>query len=111
MKTFFDGIFISKEHLREAGIKYPIKLEYYKIAREENVKSTELGNETKNTNAKYGIEIVKTEYLEGNVKIETKEVNNVANDITETERILTILRNNEVTPIGVEDVLEELQKV
>lgn len=111
MKTFFDGIFISKEHLEEAGIKYPIKLEYYKIARDENVRNTKLINETENTNGKYGIEVVKTEYLEGNVKIETKEVNNITNDIKEADRILTLLRNNEVTPIGVEDVLEDLQKL
>lgn len=111
MKTFFDGIFISKEHLEEAGIKYPIKLEYYKIARDENVRNTKLINETENTNGKYGIEVVKTEYLEGNVKIETKEVNNITNDLKEADRILTLLRNNEVTPIGVEDVLEDLQKL
>lgn len=111
MKTFFDGIFISKEHLEEAGIKYPIKLEYYKIARDENVRNTKLINETENTNGKYGIEVVKTEYLEGNVKIETKEVNNITNDLKEADRILTLLRNNEVTPTGVEDVLEDLQKL
>ena len=111
MKTFFDGIFISKEHLEEAGIKYPIKLEYYKIARDENVRNTNQINETENTKGKYGIEVVKTEYLEGNVKIETKEVTNVTNDLDEANRILTLLRNNEVTPIGVEDVLEDLQKV
>ena len=111
LKTFFDGIFISKEHLEEAGIKYPIKLEYYKIARDENVKNTNQVNEIKNTRGKYGIEIVKTEYLEGNVKIETKEINNITNDLDEADRILTLLRNNEVTPIGVEDVLEDLQKV
>lgn len=111
MKTFFDGIFISKEHLEEAGIKYPIKLEYYKIARDENVKNTNQVNEIKNTRGKYGIEVVKTEYLEGNVKIETKEINNITNDLDEADRILTLLRNNEVTPIGVEDVLEDLQKV
>ena len=62
--------------MEEAGIKYPIKLEYYKIARDENVKNT-----------------------------------NQVNDINEADRILTLLRNNEVTPIGVEDVLEDLQKV
>lgn len=111
MKTFFDGIFISKEHLKEAGIKYPIKLEYYKIARDENVRNTDQINEIENTRGKYGIEVVKTEYLEGNVKIETKEVTNVTNDLDEANRILTLLRNNEVTPIGVEDVLEDLQKV
>ena len=100
MKTFFDGIFISKEHLEEAGIKYPIKLEYYKIARDENVKNTNQVKETENTKGKYGIEVVKTEYLDGNVKIETKEVSDITNDINEADRILTLLRNNEVTPIG-----------
>ena len=111
LKTFFDGIFISKEHLEEAGIKYPIKLEYYKIARDENVRDTNQVKEFENTNGKYGIEVVKTEYLEGNVKIETKEINNVTNSLDEADRILTLLRNNEVTPVGVEDVLEDLQKV
>lgn len=111
MKTFFDRIFISKEHLQEAGIKYPIKLEYYKIARDENVKNTNQINETENTMGKYGIEVVKTEYLESNVKVESKEVSGVTNDLDEADRILTLLRNNEVTPVGVEDVLEDLQKV
>lgn len=96
MKTFFDGVFIAKEHLEEAGIEYPIKLEYYKTSGEENVE------------AKYGIEVVKTEYLDGNVKIETKEIKNLTNNIEEEEKILTLLRNNEVTPIGVEDVLKEI---
>lgn len=96
MKTFFDGVFISNEHLAEAGIEYPIKLEYYKTTEKED-------NETK-----YGIEVVKTEYLDGNVKIETKEVKNVTSNLEQEEKILTLLRNNEVTPIGVNDVLEEL---
>ena len=105
MKTFFDGIFISKEHLNEAGIKFPIKLEYYKTTREE---SSEIARENE---YKYGIEIVKTEYREGNVRVETKEINNIANNIKDQEKILTLLRDNEVTPIGVEDVLEDLLKV
>ena len=96
MKTFFDGVFISKDKLEEAGIEYPIKLEYFKTSGEENVES------------KYGIEVVKTEYLDGNIKIETKEIKNILNSREEQDKILTILKNNEVTPIGVEDVLEEL---
>ena len=35
MKTFFGSIFIEKEKLQEAGVKYPIKLEYYKIINED----------------------------------------------------------------------------
>ena len=96
MKTFFDGVFISREHLKEAGIEYPIKLEYYKTSGEGNVET------------KYGIEVVKTEYLEGNVKVESKEIKNVTNNQEEQEKILTLLKNNEVTPIAVEDVLQDL---
>lgn len=108
MKTFFDGIFISKEHLNEAGIKYPIKLEYYKTAQDENKKEAQCKEENEN---KYGIEIVKTEYIDGNVKVESKEIKNVVNNVKDQEKILELLRNNEVTPIGVEDVLEDLLKV
>ena len=53
MKTFFGGIFIEKEKLEEAGINYPIKLEYYEY----------INNEEENK-SKYGISIVKTEYKE-----------------------------------------------
>ena len=96
MKTFFDGVFISQEHLKEAGIEYPIKLEYFKVSGEGNVET------------KYGIEVVKTEYLEGNVNVEAKEIKNVTNSQEEQEKILALLRKNEVTPIAVEDVLQDL---
>ena len=36
MKSFYGGIFMKKENLEEAGIPYPIKLEYYKIIEEKN---------------------------------------------------------------------------
>ena len=42
--------------------------------------------------------------------LETSDIE-LKNDLDEANRILTLLRNNEVTPIGVEDVLEDLQKV
>ena len=31
VKNFFGSIFINRDELREAGIDYPIKVEYYKI--------------------------------------------------------------------------------
>ena len=98
MKTFFDGIFIDKNRLLEEGIKYPVKIEYYKtITGKENVEN------------KYGIEIVKTEYKEGNVNVEKEEVLEVTNNSNEADKILTLLRDNEVTPIAVQDVLYELR--
>ena len=97
MKTFFDSIFIDRKKLQEEDIHYPIKIEYYKtIAREENVEE------------KYGIEIVKTEYIDGNVRIETSKNDYVASNVNEADRILTVLRNNEVTPIGMQDVLDDM---
>ncbi len=96
VKTFFDGVFISKEKLDQAGIEYPIKLEYYKTLGEENVE------------AKFGIEVVKTEFFNGNVRVETKELKSITDNEDEQNKLLTILRNNEITPIGVDDVLQEL---
>ena len=98
MKTFFDGIFIDKNRLLEEGIKYPVKIEYYKtITGKENVEN------------KYGIEIIKTEYKEGNVNVEKEEVLEITNNSNEADKILTLLRDNEVTPIAIQDVLYELR--
>lgn len=96
MKTFFDGVFISQKSLEDAGIKYPIKLEYYKTSGEENVQKN------------FGIEVVKTEYIDGDVKIESKEIKDITNDEKKENEILNILKRNEVTPISVQDVLEDL---
>ena len=96
MKTFFDGIFINCNDAQNEG-EYPIKLEYYKtIKTEENVE------------AKYGIEIVETEFINGKVNIESKAIDDIAITSKEIERILTILKNNEVTPIGIEDAIDEI---
>ncbi len=97
MKTFFDGIFVDESNLCERDKEYPIKLEYYKtIAMEENV------------GAKYGIEIVKTEYKNGNVEIESNKLDNITSNLEEVNKILTILRNNEVTPFGMQEVLDDM---
>ena len=51
MKNFFGSIFINRDELEEAGIKYPIKVEYYKITNEtQKIKENEL---------MYGIQIIK----------------------------------------------------
>ena len=96
MKTFFDGIFINSNDAQNEG-EYPIKLEYYKtIKTEEDVK------------AKYGIEIVVTEFINGKVNIESKAIDDISNTSEQIDRILTILKNNEVTPIGIEDAINEI---
>ena len=96
MKTFFDGIYIDGSQIDEEN-EYPIKLEYYKI--------TEL---KENVKANYGIEIVKSEFIQGKVNIENSKVENITSDNDEIEKILNMLKNNKVTPIGIQDALEEI---
>lgn len=99
MKTFFGGTFIEKEKLEESGKKYPIKLEYYKEINEDDINS---GKE------KYGIHIVKTEYIPNNLKVETKSIKYVTNDELEESKILNIFKKSQVTPINSEEVISDL---
>lgn len=99
MKTFFGGTFIDREKLEEAGIEHPIKLEYYKEINEDNIS---LGK------AKYGIHIVKTEYMPNNLKVETKSIKNITNDELEENRILNIFKESQVTLINSEEVISDL---
>ena len=97
MKTFCGRIFIEKTKLVEAGITYPMKLEYFRtVLNSKNVKN------------KYGIEIVKTEYKKEKTNVESKEVNNITDDINEINRVISILKNNEVTPIVLDEILKEI---
>ena len=102
MKTFFGSIFIKREKLGEAGIKYPIKLEYYKIINEDEF--------IRGDHAKYGIKIVKTEYLDNDTKVEDKTIKYLSSNEQKINDILTILKENEVTPICVQDVICDFSK-
>lgn len=102
MKRFFGGVFIEKEKLKEAGINHPIKLEYYKRIDEDI-------DETKQK-MKYGISIVKTEYIENDLHIESKKIDNVTNDEKVINKMLNIFKENEVTTINFEEVMSDLLK-
>lgn len=102
MKTFFGGIFIEKEKLEEEKIYHPIKLEYYKKINEEEFINRK--------NNKFGISVVKTEYLPEGTKVERKDIKYLTNDESKIDKILKLFKDNEVTPIGVEDVICDLSK-
>lgn len=102
MKTFFGSIFIEKEKLKEAGVEYPIKVEYYKVINED-----EFINKDK---AKYDINIVKTEYKKDNTNVEDKTIKYLSNNEQKVDDILKILKENEVTPICVQDVICDFSK-
>ena len=94
LSNFFGSIFINRDKLREAGINYPIKVEYYKVINE----------------LTYGIQVIKTEYRE-KIGVEQKRIENVTNNELEINNILSLIKNQEVTPIGLEDVIVEIKKI
>lgn len=98
MKTFFGGMFMNKDELRREGILHPIKLEYYKI------------KDIKSKNDIFGVEIVKTEYINEKVKVERASVDRLTNDESIENKVLDMLKRNEVTPIGLNDVVQDLVK-
>lgn len=102
MKVFFGSIFIKKEELEEARINYPIKLEYYKIINED-----EFINKNKE---KFGVKIIKTEYKGKEPNIEEKTIKHLSNDEEKVDKILKILKDNEVTPVCVQEIIFEFSK-
>lgn len=102
MNIFFGGTFIKKEELEDEGIDYPIKLEYYKIINEDEFK--------KKDKAKYGIKVVKTEYMKDDTKIEDETIKYLCNNEQKIDEILNILKENEVTPIITKDVISDISK-
>lgn len=100
MKKFYAGVVLNKDELANSDSNH-IELEYYKILR------TNRQSLTKKSNL-YGIEVVKREYLG---KRKTKEKNNIynlTNDEALVDNLLDILKTNKVTPITLNDVIEEI---
>ncbi len=103
MKTFFGSVFMNKQELEEANIHYPIKVEYYKIINEDEL------NLKRGT--KFGIQVIKTEYKENNeIKVEEKTIKYLSNDEQKVNEILGTLKNNEVTPISLQDIIVDFSR-
>lgn len=94
---------MSREELEDIGVKYPIKLDYYKTkTNEENIKNE---NEIK-----YGIEVIKTSYIEDRVDVEKRTIPEIIKDEIKIEQILNKLKQNKVTPVVAEYIVEDLLK-
>lgn len=102
MKIFYGSKFIEKEKLEEAGINHPIKLEYYKMIHEDELIH---GN-----NPKFGIKVIKTEYLKEDTKLEEKEIKFLSNDEKKVNEILEILKENTVTPVCVQEIIYDFSQ-
>jgi len=94
---------MNQEELLKIGVKYPIKLEYYKTqTNEENVKNV--------NDIRYGIEVIKTSYIEEKVDIEKTYIPEIIKDEAKVENMLNILKEHKVTPISAPYIIEDLLK-
>lgn len=73
------------------------KVEYYKI---ENLEKD---------NRRFGIEVLKKTKYKNNVIIERRKIENFLNTEEKVDKLLKILKRNRVTPIAVEDVIDDLK--
>jgi len=102
MKIFFGSTFIEDEKLKEGGINHPIKLEYFKIINEDQI--------TKMEKEKFGIKVVKTQYINNDINVEDEMVQYISNDERKIDEVLTLFKKNEVTPINMQEVIIDLSK-
>lgn len=94
---------MNREELKNIGVEYPIKLEYYKTqTNEEDVKNV--------NDIKYGIEVIKTSYIEEKVDVEKTCIPEIIKDETKIEKMLNILKEYKVTPVSAEYIIEDLLK-
>ena len=103
MRYFFGCTFMSRDELASMGVEYPIKLEYYKTqTNEEEVKNQK--------DIKYGIEVIKTSYIDEKVNVEKRTIPEIIRDEIKINKILGKLKENKVTPVSAEYVIEDLLK-
>lgn len=98
IRKFYGGEFIDRHKLCNEGINYPIKVEYYKI----------YDNEENKDITQYGLEVIKTEYRNGDINIEDEKIYKVTSEEKIIDNILDKLKNNEVTPIITKYIVEDL---
>lgn len=98
LKTFFGKTTINNEEAEQASFDR-MYLEYYK-----NVDEKEIKEDKK----PYGITIIKKTQIGEVLEIEEKEVKNILNKENDVDNILKLLVEYKVTPIGLDDVLQDL---
>ena len=95
MKNFYGATYIQKEVLEQNHIYHPVRLEYYKVEKEEKHKLF------------YGIEVVKTEYKEEQPHVVTNIVEQVTTEENEIIELLEKFKKGSVMPEVLEDMIEE----
>lgn len=98
LRTFFGKTTINNEDAEQANFDR-MYLEYYKNVNEREIKKDEKS---------YGVTIIKKTQIGKILEIEEKEVKNILNRENDVDNILKLLVEYKVTPIGLDDVLQDL---
>jgi len=99
-KELYGETFINETDSEE--ITNPIKLSYYKVYHFEDTLEEEA--------VSYGIEVVKEQNHNNIATTETKELQNTITKEEQANALLELLKLNKVTPISLQDVLEDFEK-
>ena len=97
-KTCYGMTYFDDYDLKDTQINHRVELEYYRT------------NKCKEDSFQYGIEICKKEYINDDITVETNKIENVTNSSDKVIEIINTLKKYKVTPIGLNDVLEDLMK-
>ena len=98
LRTFFGKTTINNEDAEQANFDR-MYLEYYKNVNEREIKKDE---------KPYGVTLIKNTQIGKILEIEEKEVKNILNRENDVDNILKLLVEYKVTPIGLDDVLQDL---
>lgn len=98
LRTFFGKTTINNEDAEQANFDR-MYLEYYKNVNEREIKKDE---------KPYGVTIIKKTQIGKILEIEEKEVKNILNRENDVDNILKLLVEYKVTPIGLDDILQDL---
>lgn len=99
-KRYYGEEIINIKELIESNEKGFIKLEYYGISKVIEDEFTE-----------YGIEVIKKQYKNKQFIEEIQSVKNIAENESDMEEMIGLLKRNKVTPIGLKDIISDLIKV
>jgi len=100
--TYCGATLLDNKDFTEHETNKKIELEYYEIE-----------NSDYNNSAQekvYGISIVKKEYKGNEINFENNTVEKISTNRSKVTNLINILMNYKVTPIALEDVLDDLLK-
>ena len=102
-RTYCGVASLEEDDLKESSINHKVELKYYKTRKYKCDKFNDI-------TAVYGIQILKKEYNNNIFNIETNTIDNISSNSKKIISIIEKLKKYKVTPIGLNDVLDDLLK-